>query len=84
MEDVDEEIRLLRTDEFDTIFPTKWDLYESMDRSSVQMNQLHDALVDLPGFDEDQAEKAQKAFTLLFEIYQAAGAKFFAATEDED
>lgn len=80
MDDLD----LLRDNDYQDTPPTKWDLFEAMDRASVQMNQLHDALCNHRGLNEDQARKASQAFSLLFDIYQIAGSRFFQATEDED
>jgi hypothetical protein len=80
-----DELDLLRTDEFDnTIPPTKWDLFEALDRVSIQMNQLSDALCDHQGLNDEQAKMASQAFSLLFEVYQIAGDRFFEATKDED
>jgi hypothetical protein len=75
---------LLRDEDFEDRMPTKWDLFEIMDRTSVQMNQLHDSLCNHVGLNEEQARMAQQAFKLLFDIYQIAGTRFFDATEDED
>jgi hypothetical protein len=79
-----DKLDLLRDDEFENKPPTKWDLFEAMDRVSVQMNQLSDSLNNHPGFNEDQAKKASQAFSLLFDIYQIAGKRFFEATEGDD
>jgi len=81
MDDLD----ILRTDDFDTNHvPTKWDLFEAMDRTSILMNNLSDALSDLPGLNEEEARKASQAFSLLFDIYQSVGARFFEMTKDEE
>jgi len=74
---------ILRDEDYESREPTKWDLFEAMDRTSIIMRQLDDALNNHVGFDEDQAKKAYQAFGLLFDIYQTAGAKFFSATENE-
>ena len=80
-----DELDLLRDENFDaTLVPTKWHLFEAMDRTSVQMNQLHDSLCNHPGFNEEQARMASQAFSLLFDLYQSAGARFFEATKDEE
>jgi len=36
------------------------------------------------GLNDEQARKASQAFSLLFDIYQTAGARFFEATKDEE
>ena len=80
-----DELELLRDDDFDaTVVPTKWHLFEAMDRASVQMNQLNDSLCNHPGLNDEQARKASQAFSLLFDIYQIAGQRFFDATEGEE
>jgi len=80
-----DELDLLRTDDFDTTYvPTKWDLYEAMDRSSILINNISDALNNHPGLNEEESRKASRAFSLLFEIYQSTGATFFEMTKDEE
>lgn len=78
------ELELLRDDNYENRPATKWDLFEAMDRVSTQMNQLHDSLCNHQGLNDEQARKASQAFSLLFDIYQTAGARFFEATKDED
>ena len=80
MDDLD----LFRDEDFVAdVVTTKWHLFEAMDRASVQMNQLHDSLFNHSGLNDEQARKASQAFSLLFDIYQTAGARFFEATKDE-
>jgi len=79
-----DELEFLRDDDYQDAPPTKWDLFEAMDRASVQMNQLHDSLCNHRGLNDEQARKASQAFSLLFDIYQTAGARFFEATKDEE
>lgn len=74
---------ILRDEDFEFREPTKWDLFEAMDRASIIMRQLDDALNNHVGLNEDQARKAYQAFGLLFDIYQTAGARFFEETRDE-
>ena len=79
-----DDFEFLRDDDYQAAEPTKWDLFEAMDRTSVQMNQLSDVLCNHRGLNDEQAKKAAQAFSLLFEIYQTAGERFFEATKDED
>lgn len=79
-----DDLEFLRDDDYQDTPPTKWDLFEAMDRASVQMNQLHDSLCNHRGLNDEQARKASQAFSLLFDIYQTAGARFFEATKDEE
>jgi len=73
----------LRDEEFEDKIPTKYDLFEAMDRSSCLMRQVEDSLHNHPGLNEDQARKASQAFSLLFDIYQVAGARFFEMTKND-
>jgi hypothetical protein len=75
---------ILRDENYEYRVPTKWDLFEVMDRSSTIVRQFEDALNNHVGFNDDQARKAYQAFSLLFDIYQSAGARFFEATKDEE
>ncbi|HEY6436659.1 MAG TPA: hypothetical protein VIY47_08715 [Ignavibacteriaceae bacterium] len=69
---------LFRDDEFDfTKDPDEFELFEAMDRTSLVFNHLEAALYNHVGLNASQAQKAQQAFELLFDIYQTAGARFF-------
>jgi hypothetical protein len=78
-----DKLDLLRDDEFENKPPTKWDLFEAMDRTSSLMSQVENSLHNHSGLNEEQARMAQDAFVLLFDIYQIAGARFFEMTKDE-
>jgi len=79
-----DKLDLLRDDEFKNKPPTKWDLFEAMDRTSSLMKQVEDSLHNHPGLNEEQARMAQEAFVLLYDMYQIAGVRFFEMTKDED
>jgi hypothetical protein len=73
-----EDVELFRDDEFDfTKDPSEFDLFEAMDRTSQVFQQLESALHNHVGLNLEQAEKAQQAFQLLWDIYQIAGERFF-------
>ena len=81
MDDLD----ILRTDDFDAmVVPTKWYMFEVMDRASMLLNHIDDALCNHPGLDEEHARKAQQAMNLIMDIYQYAGVRFFEMTKDEE
>jgi len=79
-----DKLEFLRDNDYQDAPPTKWDLFEAMDRVSTLSNQLHDSLCNHRGLNDEQARKASQAFSLLFEIYQSAGERFFEATKDEE
>jgi len=73
---------LFRDQDFDsTKVPDQFDYFEAMDRTSVLLNHLSDALYNHVGLSEVEAREAQVAHQALFNLYQSLGVKFFAEQE---
>ena len=76
------EDELFRDQDFESDkVPDQFDIFEAMDRASIVLSHLNDALYNHIGLNEEEARLANTAHKALFDLYQSLGNKFF--TEQE-
>ena len=73
---MDDDLRLLRDENYDpSIKPDKWYYFEALDRCSMLMTYITDALCNHPALSDVDAKHAQDAVMSIMEIYQNMGCK---------